>query len=311
MGVPFRIILYSADETAANHAAATAFDRVEGLDRKLSDYDPHSELRELCLTAGLGRAIKVSDDLYRVLRRSLDLSRRSNGAFDVTVGPLVRLWRRARRNGKFPDARRLAAARQAVGYQYVRLEDSPHRVELLKADMRLDLGGIAKGYAVDAALKVLRDHGVAVALVDAGGDMAAGDPPPGSDGWRVGIAPLDRPDAAPSRFLRLAHGAVATSGDAFQFVEIGGVRYSHIVDPHTGVGLTDRSSVTIVARNCTTADGLASAVSVLGPHDGLRLVDATDAAAALIVRREGGRLATFTSKRWKTLAIEPTAARAP
>ena len=158
--------------------------------------------------------------------------------------------------------------------------------------MRLDLGGIAKGYAADEALRVLCTRGIDRALVDAGGDVVIGDPPPGRIGWRIGIAPLEV-DGAPSRYLTLAQSAIATSGDAFQFVEIGGQRYSHIVDPRTGFGLNHRQSVTVRARDGITADSLATAVSVLGPEEGLQLIKATGGARALIVEVVDGNVKEF------------------
>jgi thiamine biosynthesis lipoprotein len=161
--------------------------------------------------------------------------------------------------------------------------------------MRLDLGGIAMGYAVDEALGVLRKRGIASGLIDASGDIGVGDPPPGKEGWVIEVAPVDE-DGAPRTRVLLANAAVTTSGDALQHVEIGGKRYSHIVDPRTGLGLTDRTSVTVIARDCTSADSLATAVSVLGPKEGLKLIEHTPGTAAWIVRpAPDGKWATFAS----------------
>jgi thiamine biosynthesis lipoprotein len=180
----------------------------------------------------------------------------------------------------------------------LRLDEKNKTAELLRPGMRLDLGGIGQGFAVDEALETLRELGIRRALVNGSGDIGAADPPPGETGWKVGIAPLE-PGGKPSRVLLLANRAVSTSGDAFQFVEVDGVRYSHLVDPKTGIGLTDRSSVSIVAPDCTTADALASAVSVLGPKKGLALVERTAGAAALIVRAPQGQIETHVSKRFE------------
>ena len=141
---------------------------------------------------------------------------------------------------------------------------------------------MAVGFAVDEALTVLKQHGLTRVLVNGSGDMALGDPPPGEAGWRIGVAPLE-PNQPPSRFLRLAHCGVSTSGDAWQFVEIDDRRYSHIVDPKTGLGLTTRSSVTVIAPTGMAADGLATAVSVLGVEQGLALIEQTCGAACLMV----------------------------
>jgi thiamine biosynthesis lipoprotein len=177
----------------------------------------------------------------------------------------------------------------------VRIDEQAGDVELLKRGMLLDLGGIAVGYAVDEALAVLKARGIASALIDGSGDIGVSDAPPGQAGWRIGIAPLDA-DKEPSRFLILKNAAVTTSGDAFQFVEFEGKRYSHIVDPKTGLGLVDHSSVTVIARNCTIADSYTKVVSVLGPERGLKLIDETPGAAAIVVRAPHGKVESFESK---------------
>jgi thiamine biosynthesis lipoprotein len=296
MGMPFRIVLYAPNADSANAAARAAYVRIKQLNGIMSDYDPESELMRLCQTAGSEKAVPVSRDLLVVLSHSLALSRQSDGAFDVTVGPVVKLWRKARREKRFPAADELAAARVLVGYGNIRLDEKAGTVELLKPGMLLDLGGIAVGYAIDDVLALLKARGITQALVDGSGDIGVGDPPPGKEGWRIGIAPLEA-DAEPSRYVILKNAAVTTSGDAFQFVELEGKRYSHIVDPRTGLGLTDRSSVTLLAPNCTIADSYTKAVSVLGPERGFRLIEATPGAAVIVVRAPGGVAETFESKR--------------
>jgi thiamine biosynthesis lipoprotein len=298
MGVPFTIILYAADEITANGAFEAAFARIAKLNEILSDYDPDSELSRLSKAAPTSSHVPVSDDLWRVLQAAQALSARSGGAFDVTMGPYVRLWRRSKRQKELPSPQRLTEARAAVGYEKLRLDDQHQTVQLLAAHMRLDLGGIAMGYAVDEALKVLRDRGITRALIDASGDIGVSDPPPGKNGWTIGVVPLSAA-GTPTREIVLANAAVTTSGDAFQHVTIDGTRYSHIVDPRTGLGLTDRSGVTVIAPDCMTADSMATAVSVLGPAAGLELVEATPGAAAFIVQAvEGDKPRTFASSRF-------------
>lgn len=303
MGMPFSVVLYAPDADSANAAARAAYARIKQLNGIMSDYDPESELMQLCQTAGTGKAVPVSRDLLVVLSHSLALSNKSDGAFDVTVGPLVRLWRKARRTKKFPADDELAAARAVVGYRFVRIDEKAGTVELLKKGMQLDLGGVAVGYAIDDVLSLLKARGITRALIDGSGDIGVGDPPPGKEGWRIGIAPLEA-DKAPSRYVLLRNAAVTTSGDAFQFVEFDGKRYSHIVDPKTGLGLTDHSSVTLIARTCTIADSYTKAVSVLGPDQGLKLIDETPGAAAIIVRAPDGKAETFESKRLKEFTFE-------
>ena len=298
MGVPFRIVLYAPHATKAQEAARAAFQRVSQLNVIMSDYDTDSELSRLSRTAGSGQSVILSADLWKVLAKAQEFSARSDGAFDVTVGPYVSLWRKARREKKLPRADLLAAARNAVGWRKLRLDPKTRSATLLAEDMRLDLGGIAKGYALDEALRVLRKQGVRRALVTGGGDMAAGDPPPGKSGWRIKVAPLDVTNAPPARFVSLANAGLATSGDLFQRLEIDGRRYSHVVDPRTGLGLTDHSLVTVIAREAMTADGLSKVVSVLGPEKGFVRVEETPGAAACVVRIPDTAIQTGESRRF-------------
>ncbi len=284
MGLPFRIVLYATDGQVATNAAEAAWKRIAELNSILSDYEEQSELSRLSRTAGSGRSVAIGPDLWRVLIRSEEMARASGGAFDVTVGPLVQLWRRARRQRVLPEPDRITAARAAVGWRRVELRPRTRSVRLVAPGMRLDLGAIAKGYALDEAFAVLRHQGVARALVSGGGDMVVGEAPPGERGWKVAVAPLDAPGAPPARTVWLRWASLCTSGDLFQHVEIGGVRYSHIIDPRTGVGLTDHSLVTVIARRGITADALSTAASVLGPVAGIRLVERTPRAEALVVR---------------------------
>ncbi len=302
MGTRFRIVLYAADEETARKASRAAFDRIAALDSCLSDYKADSELMRLCARAG-GDPVPVSDALFFVLSRAQEVSRRSGGAFDITVGPVVRLWRRARRTQQLPDPEKLAQARSLVGYKNVRLDARGHTVQLLKPGMQLDLGGIAKGYAADEAQAVLKKQGIDRALVAAGGDIVVSAPPPGAEGWKIAIAPLaDEEGGKPAGpWFWLKDGAVSTSGDAEQYVVIDGKRYSHIVDPRTGIGLVGRMSATVVARAGITADGLTKAVAVLGPEKGFPIVEGVEGASARFVLRTDEGLQTSATKGFPAL----------
>ena len=273
MGVQVRFAMYAPGETVARRACKAAYARLGQLDEIMSDYNPNSELMRLCAQAG-GQPVRVSKELFFVLDRSLDMSRRSDGAFDVTVGPLVRLWREARKTKQFPSETDLARARELVGWQKVKLDTEHRTVQLLVPGMRLDLGGIGKGYAGDCALATLREYGITSALYEAGGDVVLGNSPPDGKGWLVQMTPpgMAKPAGTQPEFLHLANCAISTSGDTEQFVEFSGRRYSHIVDPHTGLGLTNRISVTIIAPDGCTAEGLSKVVSVLGEERGLAIV---------------------------------------
>jgi thiamine biosynthesis lipoprotein len=242
MGTLVRITIYSKDASPLR----AAFFRIAELDEKLSDYKPESELNRLCRAHD--QPVKVSEDLFRVLAASLRLSELTNGAFDVTIGPVTHLWRL----GKLPGVETMSR----VGWRNVVL-DKKHRTVRLK----LAFGAIAKGYAADEGLKTLRRLGVRRALIAVSGDIAAGDAPPGTQGWRVGLEPAGGE-------ILLRNEAVSTSGDTEQFREIGGVRYSHIIDPQTGLGLKSAIAVTVVARRGLDADPIATAVSVMGEERG-------------------------------------------
>jgi thiamine biosynthesis lipoprotein len=304
MGTLVRIVLYAPSARIAGDAAGAAFARIAALDEALSDYRDSSELMRLSRRSG-GGPVEVSGDLFRVLRAAQQIARDSAGAFDVTVGPLSVLWRHARRQRELPDGERLTAARALVGHDKLELDERSRTVRLREPGMQLDLGGIAKGFAAEEAATVLRQHGIEPALIAAGGDIVAMQPPPATDGWRIAVASIEGADRPPAGYLTLLNAAVSTSGDAEQFVVIGGVRHSHILDPRTGLALTGRRSVTIVAPNGTMSDGLATAVSVMGAVAGMRLVEATRGAAAFISEAPAAPASivqTYESSRWRALA---------
>ncbi len=304
MGVPFRIVVYSTNEGLAQRAVEDAYARITELNRIFSDYDPDSEVSRLCHDTPMGIEAPVSGEMALLIGRSQALAKASDGAFDITVGPLVNLWRRARRHKELPPANLLAEARARVGWQQLHLSRRHSTVLFAVADMRLDFGGIAKGYAADEALRVLREHGFPRALIAAAGDVTAGDPPPGERGWRVDIGGGEGEGVAKPRTILLVNAAIGTSGDSFQNLEIGGVRYSHILDPRTGVGVTNRYLVTVIARDGITSDSLGTAVSVLGREAGMRLIERTPGAAALVVEAPENGSTEQWSRRMKRWLVE-------
>lgn len=256
MGVRVRVVLYAPGAEQAERAAHAAFAVFAELDEVMSDYRRDSELNRLCDQAG-GGAVEVSEHLYRVLERAKEVARRTAGAFDPTAAPLVLLWREARRQRDLPGEDALARARALVGWHLMLLDPRRRTVQLLNAGMRLDLGGIAKGYACDQALEALRREGVGCAMVEAGGDIALGDPPPDAEGWVISV-----PHARER--LVLSRCGVSTSGADAQSVEIAGVRYSHILDPRTGYGVTRARTVSVIGRDAFTTDAIATALCVMG-----------------------------------------------
>jgi FAD:protein FMN transferase len=296
MGTMFRIVLYADDAThdvtQAHTAIRAAFDRVADLDNELSDYIPDSELNRVCATA-IGREVPVSVDLYTVLKASQSLAERTDGAFDVTLGPVIRLWRKARQTGQVPTVEEIAAATHRIGYRKLHLANNETHpaVRLDITGMQLDLGAIAKGYAADEGLRVLRERGFRQALVAASGDIAFGDAPPGKAGWDAGVDSINAPNESFTDIIQLHNAAISTSGDSEQYVEIDGVRYSHIINPVTGKGLTHRIGVTVVASKGIDSDGLSTAASVIteqfGPAAALALIEKAGARGIIVVEADG------------------------
>ena len=262
MGVQTRIVLYSPSETLASEAAAAAFDEINRLDGVMSDYRRSSELNRLSDAAG-GAPTPVSPALLDVLSTSLLVAAASDGAFDPTIGPAVKVWRDARSSRSLPDEAVIAAARSLVDWRNLKLDTHAGTARLTSAGMRLDLGGIGKGYAAQEAVDLLIARGYPSCLVALAGDIAVGAAPPGEPGWRVAVAGEQGGTESP-RTLVLANAAVSTSGDTAQFVEIAGQRYSHICDPRTGLGIPARRSVTVVAPRGAEADALSTAACILG-----------------------------------------------
>lgn len=259
MGDRARIVLYATDEDHARAAAKAAFIRIDELERVMSDYRGESEVMMLATRGAEGSTgARVSEDLFGVLLRAKEVAAATGGAFDPTMGPVVRLWRDARRTGRMPDEDARAAALAAVGHERLVIDERTRTVRLTAPGMRIDLGGIGKGYGADAAAEVLKGAGVRSYLVALGGDIVTGAAPPGEEGWRITVGPGEGQD------VLVEWAAVSTSGDSEQFVEIDGVRYSHIVDPRTGLGVVGAPRVTIVAASGTLADATATALSVLG-----------------------------------------------
>jgi thiamine biosynthesis lipoprotein len=249
------------------------------------------------LAAQAGRGdIAVGEDLFRVLQAGQDVAERSGGAFDVTHGALTRLWRSARTLSELPQSERIERARANGGYRYLHLDAQARTVRIDRPGIGLDVGGIAKGYAADEALAAITTQGVTRALVALGGDIAVSDAPPGAPGWRVSIAPLVLVQASPrapeqtrepsaQTTLYLRHAAVSTAGDAEQWFEADGRRYSHLIDPRSGWPMQGRSATTVIARRGVDADGLDTAAALLGPIEGARLIESVAGAAMRMERQ--------------------------
>ena len=295
MGTTFRIELYLASSAEASKAAEAAFARAEELEQIMSDYRADSELMRLA-REGSTAPFPVSSDLYDVLAKSLWTSELSRGDFDVSIGPLVDLWRGARKTGRLPDSAAIAKAKALVDYHNIELDAARHTVFLKRPGMKLDLGAIGKGYAADQMLAVLQSRGIGHAMVVAGGEVVVGEPPPGNSGWKVGIDTADAKAGSPPCTLLLRAAALSTSGDEHQFLESNGHRYSHVINPVTGWAMEGESSTTVLARDSTTADALATAFSLMSVADGVRAAESLPGVSVLWVRRVGGKWTHYTSR---------------
>ena len=287
MGTLFTIKVWVNNQEDADQCrqlARKGFDRIAELNAIFSDYLVESEL-SLLAKAPPNEAVPVSDELLDVLVRSGQLFKASDGAFDVTIGPMVRLWRRSRKAQKLPTQIQIEAAKTRTGFEKIVIDQSAKTVTKLVDHMVFDLGGIAKGYAANEVLVLLREAGYPRALIAASGDVALGESPPGKK-WSVGLETLEMAKAGEAGF-EIEKAAVSTSGDTQRFLIIDGTRYSHIVDKQTGLGLTERIAVTVIAADATTSDSYATAVSILGKEKGLKLIEATKGLECRIVTVDG------------------------
>ena len=256
MGTRFAISCHSDDPAQAKHAADAAFAEAERINQVASDYIADSELLAIGKHPA-GTPVVVSPLLFHLLSDARNLAEKSDGAFDPTLGPFTRLWRESRRRNRLPEPATLETTNSATGWRNLTLDAHQSTVTFTKPGMRLDLGGIAKGQAADAMLGIMNQNGISRVCITAGGDVRLGDPPPASSGWKIGVRTFDKDHN--TRVLELSNCAVSTSGDLHQSITIEGIRYSHIIDPTTGLGLTREIAATVIAPNATLSDALATA----------------------------------------------------
>ena len=263
MACAYTIVAYGGDRDALRAVADTAFDEVDRIDRLMSHYKPESPLSRLSREAA-GGPVAVEPELFAFIAESLRYSRESGGAFDITVGPLMKAWGFFRGGGRVPTEAELGAARARVGYRHVVLDPAHRTIRFDTPGVDLDLGGIAKGYAVDRAVARLREAGVAAALVSAGGStIYALGAPPGETAWTVEILdPLDAETVALRVPLR--DRALSVSGSAEKWFEKDGVRYAHVMDPRTGRPVQGVLGVAVLAATGTAGDALDDAFFVQG-----------------------------------------------
>jgi len=284
MGTFARVIVIAADERVAEACIEAAFEWIYKIDKLMSYHNPDSEISRLNRSA-FENPVKVTPLTYQVIKKAVEFSRLTDGAFDVTVGPLVDLWSKAGDANTVPSRQQLQEAVSRVGWDKLILEDSEQTVTFAVDGMRLDLGGIAKGFAIDKAIEAIKEAGGLGALVDIGGDIRCyGKTPKGQKYWPIGLQNPDLESEKQTLFtLKLSAGAVATSGDYQRFFLINGRYYSHIINERTGSSAEALSSVTIITDSATDADALATAVSVMGAKKGIELIEKRPGTEAIMV----------------------------
>jgi thiamine biosynthesis lipoprotein len=288
MGSAFNLIIVSADSNKANHLAQKSYELVDSLNHIFSNYDSSSELSKINASAGL-LPYKMSRAMLDLVQKSQYAYIQSKGAYDISIGPLSSLWRNARKAKLFPEASTVLATKKLVGLNQVKINKRLGTIFLPNANMQLDFGGIAKGYIAQWVINFLKANGIQQALVDAGGDIVMSGPPLNQQGWLIGVNLPETTDQLLNKKLQLSNCSVATSGDVFQFIEYKGVKYSHIINPLTGYGVTNLRNVTIVAKTGATADWLATACSILPIKEAKQLA-ISHQAALLITTLKNGKL---------------------
>ena len=263
MGTQFKIKLYAQDSLSATKAALAAFARIDELNQTMSDYVVKSEINRLSRTAGKKKKVKVSDDLWQVLSYAQQVSKKTNGAFDVTIGQASRVWRKAFQEQVFPKLGKINAAKKSIGYENLKLDKRRQTATLTQPKTRLDLGGIAKGYALDEALKVLLQHNIKQALLIGGNDMIASEPPPNQVGWAIQIPNFQEDGSIRLDTAFLNNKALSIAGTLKGYLDWGGRRFYPIINPTTALGITTNNITMVMAPTCTETDALSSAFCVM------------------------------------------------
>jgi len=283
MGTVVEITLIGNDEEAARKAALQAFQEVKRIEHLMSPWIESSDVSRINRSAG-NDGVRVSPETVEVLKRAQEVSKLSEGGFDITVAPLVQLWRKARERGMPPEMEQVKEILNLVNFRNLKTHYGG-KVLLKKKGMAIDLGGIAKGYAVDKAFELLRDLGYKNLIVNAGGDLRVGGSKP-EDPWSIGIQHPRDPEKIMAR-ISVSDTAVTTSGDYEKFFIHQGKRYHHILNPRNGFPAEKCQSVTVLHNEGATADALATAIFVLGPEKGFSLCKKLKGVNCLIIDKRG------------------------
>jgi thiamine biosynthesis lipoprotein len=306
MGTAYSVKVVTGDDEDISGVKEKIDRRLEEINRSMSTYQKDSEISRFNRFNQVGQKFKISNDFFQVMRAAQKIHRLSNGAWDGTVNPLVDLWGfgRSGRQDRIPQENEIAALLPDIGFDNIDVLDSGFLVKK-RAAVTIDLSSIAKGYGVDEVAKLLRNHGFKNYLVEIGGEIFAAGHRKDDTPWRIGI---NRPRVnaafdAVYAVVALGDQGFATSGDYRNFFTVDGIRYSHVMDPRTGFPVSNGVvSASIISGNCTMADGLATAVMVMGAKKGLEMIDRLDGVEGLIVvEQDNGTLVDYYSKGFEAI----------
>jgi thiamine biosynthesis lipoprotein len=297
MGTVFTVYLYAASPKSAAPYLDAAFDEIDRLDATLSNYRSTSELSRINRLAGRSQ-VTTDPEEFTFLQRAIGYSLKSDGAFDMTVGSLVRAWGFFRGEGRYPDIQELKRARRAMGWQHVVLDAKERTVRFTISGIELDPGGIGKGYAVERVAELLREAGVKAGMIDAGSSTIYGlGAPPDAKGWTVHVPRPGHVGESLST-ITLRDQALSTSGSYEKFFRLNGRTYCHIMDPRTGVPVQSMLQTTVITPSATDSDALSTAIFVLGPERGKKLLDSFPQTGGLWVQGKDPSASKTISWHW-------------
>jgi len=282
MGTAVRVELWHENAKAARAAMAAVIEEMRRVDRVMSPYKEDSELSRINREAARA-PVSISREMAAIIARAIEFSKLSDGAFDITFSSVGYLY--DYRRHIHPSDAEIARALPGINYRHLVLDGKHHTLHFAREGVRIDLGGIAKGWAVDRSIEILKKHGITHALVNAGGDTRVLGDKRGRP-WKVGIRDPRRRDGVVA-VVPLADKAFSTSGDYERFFVEDGVRYHHIINPKTGKSATGVRSVTVIADDATTTEGLTKSVFIKGPKEGLRLIETLTGVEAIVIDAEG------------------------
>ncbi|MCB9252101.1 MAG: FAD:protein FMN transferase [Flavobacteriales bacterium] len=281
MGSAFELILYKETSSEADRLFELAFKEIERIEDLISEFRPHSELSAINKNSGLN-GVKVSNEVFQLFERSINLSRLTKGAFDVTVGPLKKLYKFENRNFIFPSKQNIKEALDKVGFQKIRIDRGKKEVYLTEKNMTVSFAAIGKGYAADVVKKLWIEKGVEHAVISASGDLSTIGCKPDRSKWKIGIANPENKNEM-LLYLPLNNSSIATSGNYEQYFMNEGIKYSHNINPINGMPVKSINSVSVVSPGAELSDALATAVYIMGAEAGIHFIDQLPNTHAIIL----------------------------